>query len=618
MKKIVLSLLLGLLLIGVASAGEEGAINAALQANAGGTYVLPAGEHTVEGQIVVPPNTNFTGVPSSDGKLQSKIILGTSFLLAEQEPIVSINNGCTVSYIDFNGNTERRTAVPYKSGTQKRWGQGYDNFISCKNAQNVRVHNCNFYNSFGDGFRPVNSKNIEFDHNTASKLGHDAFFAIRSEGVSAHDNYIQPRVNSAFRLMDVTHAWIFNNTVRYVKTYDGTPYDAGPDIQIEHDSGSMTDITVCYNTFFDSCGPGLWLIGGSGSEDLSFHHNVFYNAGSNHGINWVGGVVLQGFSNAKFTNNVFDGSYLAALNFISSKSSSVSIDNSILYGGVPSTYDGAGGYGIANSARAPQVTSSSTNFYNNKAGDYTGSVSITGAVHTDPKTNPNPSDFKWNSAANLWECPGLDISKLNISQINSGSSVYDGLPDVTQKDIEKYDFINIFSILDVQYDSNVNLTSEMPRYYKPETTANVTVYDNSYMPQSRYSVKTDNYTTKVEYEYNNTTSTHYLWSHYSASGLSGYDNVDMWDLQGGASRIDNLFVVPGIMTDLQNPVKITVFDTAGHKTVIKDYSIKTYQEDLTDAINPVTYFLVAIIVIILGGIALNLKVMVKRWNFLKR
>ena len=626
MEKIVLSLLLILLLVSVASAGEEGAINAALQANAGGTYTLTAGEHTVDGQIIVPPNTNLTGTASSDGTLQSKIVLGRSFCLAEQEPIIRINSGCTVSYIDFDGNSAARDGVPtWKGhdgkGSAKKWGQGYDNFIGCKNVEKVRVHHCNFYNNLGDSFRIFTSKNIEFDHNTASKGGHDVFFAVRSEGVSVHDNYIQPRVNSAIRLMDVTHAWVFSNTVKYVKTYDGTSYDAGPDIQIQHDSGQMKDVTVCYNTFIDSCGPGLWLVGKtSGNEELNFHHNVFYRAGSNHGIIWVGGVIASGYGNAVFENNVFDGSYLGGINFYATQagwatSAKATVNKCILVDAVPGTYNNVGGYGIYNSISAQSVQCTNSVFYNNAAGDSKGSVTITGRVTDNPRVNANPTDFTWDSSKNLWVCPGLDTSSLNISIVTGGD--YDNLPEITQEEIDEFEFMNIFSILDVKYSSGLNLTKVMPENYKPTKTVNVTVYNNSYMPQSRYNVKTDNYTTKVEYVYNNTTSTHFLWTKYSASGLSGYDNIDMWELKGGATRLDDLFVVPGVMTSTQNPVKITIYDAGGHKTVIKSYNVKTYQEDLTDAINPVALFLVAILFIIFCGIALNLKVMVRKWNFLK-
>lgn len=620
--------ILMLSLIGVVSAGDEGTINEALQAHAGGTYTLPEGTYTVDGQIIVPPNTTLTGTVSGTGELKSKIVLGRSFCLDKQEPIIRIKSNCVVSYLDFDGNSEHRDGVPYwrghnGNGAKKKWGQGYDNFIGCTNVENVRVHHCNFYNNLGDSFRIFTSKNIEFDHNTASKGGHDVFFAVRSEGVSVHDNYIQPRVNSAIRLMDVNHAWVFNNVVKYIKEYDGTPYDAGPDIQVQHDSGQMKDVVVCYNTFIDSCGPGLWLVGKtSGNEELNFNHNVFYRAGSNHGIIWVGGVIASGYDNAVFENNVFDGSYLGGVNFYATQSgwatsATAQVDKCLLINAVPGTYNNKGGYGIYNDIDAQKVVCTDTVFYNNEGGDTSGSVSVSGKVSVNPKTEPNPTDFTWNSEKNAWQCPGLDISKLNMTVIPSGSSVYDGLPEITQEDIDEFEFQNIFSILDVQYSSNLNLTARMPKHYKSTSTCNVSVYNNSYMPQTRYYVKTDNFTTKVVYEYENNTSIHYLWTSYKASGLSGYSNIDVWELEGNASRIDDAFVIPGVINDSENPVRITVYDAAGRQTEIKNYNKTEYREDLTDAVNPFAYFIAAIFFILICGIVLNLRVAVKKWRFSK-
>ena len=622
-----LLIVLVLLLIGVASAGDEGTINAGLQANAGGTYTLPAGTYTVDGQITIPANTNFTGTTSSSGELQSKLVLGQNFCLAVQEPIVRMNSNCAVSFIDFNGNSENRNGVPTwrghnGNGAPKKWGQGYDNFIGAKNVENIRVNNCNFYNNLGDSFRIFTSKNIEFDHNTASKGGHDVFFAVRSEGVSVHDNYIQPRVNSAIRLMDVNNAWVFNNIVKYVKTYDGKPYDAGPSIQVQHDSGQMRNIVVCYNTFIDSFGPGLWLVGkkATGNEELSFHHNVFYRAGANHGIIWVGGVIASGYDNAIFENNVFDGSYLGGVNFYATQSgwatsATATVNKCILIDGTPGTYNNKGGYGIYNSIDAQRVTATNTVFYNNKGGDTSGSVTVTGKETMNPRTEPNPTDFTWNSGKSAWECPGLDISKLNMTLVPSGSSVYDGLPEITQAEIDEFEFMNIFSILDVEYSSGLNLTSQMPKNYKPVSTGKINIYNNTYMPQTRYYVTTDNYTTKVLYQYNNTTSVHYMLTSYKASGLSGTSNINMWELKGGASRVDDAFVIPGVIDDNANPVKITVYDAAGRETEITGFNTTEYREDLTNAVNPAAYFIAALLFILISGILLNLKVAVNKWKF---
>lgn len=627
MKIVSYTLLLLLLItsINLCAAGDEGTINAGLSANAGGTYTLPAGVYTVDGQITIPENTNLTGTISSTGELQSKIILGKSFCLPLQEPIIRLNSGCTVSYLDFDGNSLNRAGVPSWNGhsgkeASKKWGQGYDNFLGCKNVKNVHVHHCNFYNNLGDSFRIFTSKNIEIDHNTASKGGHDVFFAVRSEGVYIHDNYIQPRINSAIRLMDVNHAWVVNNVIKYVKTYDGTSYDAGPDMQIQHDSGQMKDVTVCYNTFINSCGPGLWLVGKTtGNEELNFHHNVFYKAGSDHGIIWVGGVIASGYDNAHFTNNVFDGSFLGGINFYATQSgwatsATATVDKCILIDAIPGTYNGLGGYGIYNAISAQKVICTQTSFYNNAAGDSKGTVTITEKVTDNPRTSANPTDFTWDPGNNLWTCPGLNIADLNISWLPDGPGVYEGLPDITQEEIDQFEFMNIFSILDLTFDSKLNLTTEMPSGYSSPNSCNITILDNTYMPQTRYSVLTDEYTTKVVYEYNNTTSCHFMQTSYKANGISGHENLDMWQLSGEASRIDDMFVIPEAINATNNPVKITIYNTAGHKTRIKHYEISEYKENLKDAIHPAAYFLAAIILIILGGIALNLVVLVRKWR----
>jgi hypothetical protein len=623
--KTVFLFLLVLFLVHPVYAGDEGTINAGLQANAGGTYTLPAGTYNIDDQITVPPNTNLTGSVSSDGMLQTKILLGENFCLPVQEPIIRINSGCTISYLDFDGNSLNRAGVPSWNGhsgkeASKKWGQGYDNFIGCKNVENVRVHHCNFYNNLGDSFRIFTSKNIEFDHNTASMGGHDVFFAVRSEGVYVHDNYIQPRINSAIRLMDVNHAWVVNNIVKYVKDYNGVSYDAGPDMQIQHDSGQMKDVTVCYNTFIDSCGPGLWLVGKTtGNEELNFHHNVFYRAGSNHGIIWVGGVIASGYDNAHFTNNVFDGSFLGGINFYATQSgwatsATAWVDKCILINAIPGTYNGLGGYGIYNSIKAQRVTCTNTNFYNNKGGDSSGTVTITDKVQSNPKTAANPSDFTWNSEKKLWECPGLNIADLSINWLPSGPGVYDGLPEITQEEIDQFEFMNIFSILDLTFDSKLNLTSEMPEDYKSPNSCNITILNNTYKPQTRYSVSTDEYTTKVIYRYNNTTSCHFMQTSYKANGISGHENIDMWELSGTASRIDDIFVIPEAINTSKNPVKITIYNTAGHKTKITQYQVTEYNENLTDAINPVAYLIGAILLIIFAGVALNLKVISRKWK----
>jgi hypothetical protein len=321
----------------------------------------------------------------------------------------------------------------------KQWGGGYDNIIRFQYGNGLEVAYCEFSNGLGDGVRCINSENIDIHNNKAWKLGHDAFFCIRSEGCRVHDNYIQPRVNAAVRFNDVNHGRIYNNYIKYVREYDGISYDAGPDIQIEHDTKDMQDIEVCNNVLYESCGPGIWIIGGSGSEEMSIHHNLFVNPGSNHGIDWVGGIVFSGFNSIKFSNNCFDGSYVAAINFFAGSSQNINFDSNIFTNSRSGGSSKAGGYGIYNRANA-QSTSTNNCYWNNAAGNTQG-CSVSGSdLFIDPKVNPTPSGWRW--ITDHWECDFVKPIDLGNYSINE-------YEPITEEQIQKMD--DIFDILKMNF-----------------------------------------------------------------------------------------------------------------------------------------------------------------------
>jgi len=73
------------------------------------------------------------------------------------------------------------------------------------------------------------------------------------------------------------------------------------------------------NTIHDTFGHGIWLVGYGNSypveeaQNVHIHHNIFYSTGTNPSIDWVGGIVTSGFYNTLVENNVFDGTYHAAV-----------------------------------------------------------------------------------------------------------------------------------------------------------------------------------------------------------------------------------------------------------------------------------------------------------------
>lgn len=422
----------------LAAAGDEAQINQALKDNVGGVYTLPAGTYTISSTVTVPEGTTFQGTTGANGELLSEIVLSSTANLAAYEPLIDAKSNTRILYLSFDANSMNQKNVPDKM-PGKQWGGGYDNIIRFQYGNGLEVAYCEFQNSLGDGVRCINSENIDIHDNKAWKLGHDAFFCIRSEGVRVHDNYVQPRVNAAVRFNDVNHGRIYNNSIKYTREYEGIPYDAGPDIQLEHDTKDMQDIEVCNNVLYESCGPGIWIIGGSGSEEMSIHHNLFMNPGSNHGIDWVGGIVFSGFNNIEFKNNCFDGSYVAAINFFAGSSQNINLDSNIFTNSRSGGSSKAGGYGIYNRVGAG-LTSVNNCYWNNAAGNTWG-CSVSGSdISTDPKIYPNPSGWKWVN--NRWEC-GF------VKPLDLGNYTVNNYDPITEEQIQKMN--NIFDILKMDF-----------------------------------------------------------------------------------------------------------------------------------------------------------------------
>lgn len=595
------------LLVGTASAGDEGIISAGLKENAGGVFVLPAGTYTLTGDVEFPENTELRGEVSDDDELLTKIVLDDQLSLDEQEPVLKIKSGCKVKYIDFFGDESRQKRVPMRNG--KRWGLGYHNFIGAYDSSNIEVSYCNFYANLGDGLRATNCKGVSFHDNTASKGGHDVLFAIRSENVEVYNNYVEPRVNSAFRFMDVSHGRIYNNTIVFKSVIDGKKIWAGPAIQIQNDKGVMKDVEVCGNYIFGSWGPGFWIVGKTSdhSQELWIHHNVIYNGGSDYSIYWVGGVIESGYDNVLFENNVFDGCYLGAVNFWAysnawGSSATATLRNNIFVNSVPNRQDKIGGWGVNNEISGQRVISEGNCYYNNEAGNTRG-CSVSGSDYfTDPKTSETLCEVKWDGDA--WVIEGVEPKALGDFE-----GVYDDMEDITDEEIEAFEFQSIFSILDVGFYAGAASGVSMPVDYEPIDSCTVAVYDNEYQPQTRYYVEYDNFTSKIVYTYQNTSSTHYLWTRYSASGLSsGYENLDTWELEGDASRLGDVYIIPGAVNESAQPVAIETYDLSGKKTEVNEFNTTVYKENLTGAISPYAYLFVAMIAILCAGIILNISV----------
>lgn len=452
----------------VYASGDDDFISNGLRENEGGVFTLPAGTFTVTKQIVMPESTTLQGAVSENGKLLTTIKIADDYISGVQDPIIQTASGCMILYLNFDGNSEHQSNVP-TNDRGKQWGLGYHNFIGCKHANDVRVAYCNFYNNLGDGFRPEYSTNIEFDHNIATKGGHDVFYSVRCEGVWAHDNYIQPRVNSALRAMDCSGVLFSNNVIVYVREYDGIPYDAGPAIQIQNDNGDMDSVEVCYNVIYYSYGPAFWVVAKTDTDKQSanIHHNVMYDAGANHGIYWAAGMIISGYDNLNIYNNVFDGSYRGGIvyyavnNGWATKAHS-DISENIFTDARPGASDGNGGYGILNQIDAQTVSSSENCYYNNPAGNTEGCSVSSSDLYDNPRETPTPSGYTWDGSK--WNCRGMPPTSLNYVP----RGIYDGLDPITPEEEKEFEFNNIFDVSQMEFSESGYVKQEDLKALNPE------------------------------------------------------------------------------------------------------------------------------------------------------
>lgn len=475
MRATILSIIIIIFLSGIASAETyyaEGTTGQNIQdtinqAESGDTVIVKAGTYTISEQLVVNEGITLKGEVGDDGELLTTLFLEDNSNFDEQEPLLIMKSNSKVLYMGFNGNSETQKNVPVKRN--QRWGNGYHNFIGAYYDDNLEVAYCNFYNNLGDGFRPRSCTNVEFHDNSASKGGHDVLFAIRCENVEAYNNYVELRVNSAFRFMDVSNGAIYNNTIKFERYIDGERSAAGPAIQIQNDKGEMQNIEVCGNYIYDSWGPAYWIVGKTSdhAQEVWIHHNVMYNAGGNINIYWVGGVIASGYDNILIENNVFDGSFLGAVNFWAYSSAwatkaTATLKNNVFVDSIEGVQSGVGGWGVNNEISKQSVVSEDNCYFNNEAGNTRG-CSVSGTDYfTDPRSESTSCDIKWSGSE--WIIPGVVPKELNTS-----SGVYDDEDEITDTEIDEFEWSNYFlnGVLNFKYPANAvtRQTPESLNYY---------------------------------------------------------------------------------------------------------------------------------------------------------
>jgi hypothetical protein len=384
--------------------------------------------YVISDSIFVGSNVILEGDPTAVIKLKDKADWPLDKPLITQIDSSGSQN-ITVRGFEIDGN--------HDGNAEKKRGEGYYNLIHFKNSTNIQINDMYMHDSHGDGLKVENSSNIQFYNNIVYKLGHDGLYGIQSQYLEAWNNTITCRTNSGLRIWDSNHVKFHDNTIDSFYHWSA----GGPGIQIQKSAAVMDDIEVYNNTIHNTYGPGIWLVGYGSSypveeaQNVHIHHNTFYSTGTNPSIDWVGGIVTSGFYNTLIENNVFDGTYHAAIALmyptgystdLSPKNSGYTtiVRNNIITNTETRKSNPSGtGYGVVN--YLPETHSfvlENNCFCNNKAGDYRNATS-TSDIYANPLfANQKNHDYHLRSAGGRWN------GKTWVKDIQSSPCIDSGYP----------------------------------------------------------------------------------------------------------------------------------------------------------------------------------------------
>jgi hypothetical protein len=310
----------------------------------------------------------------------------------------------------------------------------------------VKVYNMYMHDGHGDGVRIKYGDNIQLYNNKISKLGHDGFFVSESKNVEVWNNNIVCRTNSGIRIWNSNKVKVHDNVI------DSLYYrcTGGPGIQIEKSAGIMDSIEIYNNVLHDTYGPGIWIFNYDKSsstkemgKNVRIHHNIFYNTGTNTGITWTGSIVASGFHDTLIENNVFDGSYHAAVvhmypetyspSYSSNPGYTTTLRNNIIVNTKARIKSPSGtGYGVVNYlTKNHKFVLDNNCFYSNSAGNYKGCTSKSDIYVNPLFVNQKTRDYHLQSVSGHWNGKKWVKDKVSSPCIDAGyaSSDYSNEPE---------------------------------------------------------------------------------------------------------------------------------------------------------------------------------------------
>jgi len=165
-------------------------------------------------------------------------------------------------------------------------------------------------------------------------------------------------------------------------------------------------------------------------------------------------------------------------------------------------------------------------------------------------------------------------------------------------------------------------TEKLPEIIRGQelTTVNVSINNNTVNPKTIFYVTPSLTTTKISYENNGQKSWHFIKAGVKKTTPKGVeyvkmDTVDGWRLAEGIGSAGGLYQISKALTPEQaKQVKIISYSAFGDNTVLEADKIDVHNEDLSKAVHPLSWLLLIILAVLLGGTYYNVKVGL-RWKF---
>lgn len=472
LKKFGAFLLLSFLLLpGIAGASGQDSINELIK---NGGNVTISGTYTLTGPITLTSDLRLNGqnstiitIPdSADWDVWVPLMKGTGL------------HNVTIEGIEFNVNADGNDEIPH--------GRGYYNCIHLISCSDIIVRDCAFHDGKGDGLRTKYCSNVKFYNNVAYKLGHDCFFGIDSENISAWNNTLTTRTNSGLRIWNSKDVQFFCNRINAQLDSLG----GNPGIQIEDSKGTMDNVRVFANTINETWGAGIWLIsydsGSDNCQNITIDHNRILKDGASYNIYYTAGITIDGVQGTNISNNVFDSCNNAGI-LILDGGEDTKIEKNIIINTDehPAISQSGTGYGI-NNRRNSEISISNNCFFNNFNGNVFRADSI-GDDLQDPTVHNTSSGWTWNGIE--WLCDYV-ISLENDTVENSiiEDVIYEDIADTTDStcinDTNSTDLTNLTNITDTDlheiiYVPIINNTCPLKNVTENVTACNVTVCNKS-------------------------------------------------------------------------------------------------------------------------------------------